>query len=130
MKTTLRYLLIATAMVGFLSANAQETTKSWGQLPETQMKSTSTMVGSGSTLPLAAKDCDCFIFTDEAPSARQGAGNSRKGRPGDWTDPYKDPLGDAAIPLALCALAYVLARAIHKKTRVSEQRLRVKKATA
>ena len=35
--------------------------------------------------------------------------------PGDRPEPYEDPLGDAALPLALLACAYVLARAFLKR---------------
>ena len=114
---TLRYLLIVVAMVGFLSVNAQETSQSQEKLPEVKMQSTSVMQGSGSTLPMAARDCDCFIFVDEEPSSRQNVSGPRKGRPGDWTDPYKDPIGDGMIPLALCAGAYLIWRVVHRRRR-------------
>ena len=118
MKTTLRYLLMVIALVSFLSVGAQETNQSFGAWPEAKMHSTSAMVGSGSTLPLAAKDCDRFTLMDDAASSGQKVGNIRKGRPGDWTDPYKDPIGDAAWPLLMLAAAYALLRMYKRKRSV------------
>ena len=105
---TLRYLLMVVAMVSVLSVKAQST----AQLPEVQMQSTSVMVGSGSALPQAA--VTGVVTTDEAP-ARANIGQPRRGRPGDWDDPYKDPIGDAVWPLMALASVYAVLRAYRRK---------------
>lgn len=94
---TLRYLLIVAAMVSFLGAKAQEL----AQQPEAQMHSTSIMQGSGSTLPSAAVN---GVNTTYSPS--KAPNGPRRERPGDNTDPYKDPIGDVMWPLMLLACAY------------------------
>ena len=106
----LRYLLMVVAMVSVLSVKAQST----AQLPEVQMQSTSVMKGSGSALPQAA--VTGVVTTNETP-ARANIGQPRRGRPDDWTDPYKDPIGDAVWPLALCALAYLIVRVVRARKR-------------
>ena len=106
----LRYLLMVVAMVGVLSVKAQGTT----QLPEVQMQSTSVMMSSGSSLPQAA--VTGVVTTNETP-ARANIGQPRRERPGDWTDPYKDPIGDAVWPLALLACAYLIIRVVRARKR-------------
>lgn len=116
MKTTLRYLLMVVAMVSFLSANAQ----GLAQQPNAEMHSTSAMVGTGSTLPQAA--VTGVTTTENQASSPKHPGHIRRGD-GDWEDddwgdtedPWATPLGDAALPLALFALAYVGVRVLHKK---------------
>ena len=104
----LRYLLMVVAMVSVLSVKAQGTT----QLPEVQMQSTSVMMSSGSSLPQAA--VTGVVTTNETP-ARANIGQPRRERPGDWTDPYKDPIGDAVWPLLALAAAYALLRVYRRK---------------
>ena len=115
MKTTLRYLLIVVAMVGFLSVNAQEANQSWGQKPEIQMKSTSVMVGSGSTLPQAAVTGVSTTY-DEGNGSNPKKTGPRKGSfnpggepgpdEGENSEPWEDPIGDAMIPLVVLAAVY------------------------
>lgn len=100
---TLRYLLISIAVLSAISISAQESTDSWGKLPEAKMQSTSVMQGSGSTLPQAAVTGTDIIEETQETAQKSGP---RRERPGHWTDPYI-PLGDALLPLALLALAYV-----------------------
>ena len=107
----LRYLLMVIAMVSVLSIKAQGT----DQLPEVQMQSTSVMVGSGSALPQAA--VTGVVTTDEAP-ARANIGQPRRERPGDWDDPYKDPIGDAVWPLMALAAVYAVLRVYRRKRSV------------
>lgn len=129
---TLRYLLMMTTVLSVLSLSAQ--TPQYGkmytpkndnaiystvqaQMPEAQMGSVgSDFMKTGSTLPMAATDGTTFGETEATQSA--GHPGSIRRRPPDWEDPYKDPLGDAAIPLALCALAYLIVRVVRKRTRV------------
>ena len=128
-KTTLRYLLIVAlvSLTSVLSAT-NVAAQNLAQRPEVQMKSTSGMVYSGSTLPQAAAD-GAYVTgsepgtytpasTNSGPSGRRkiGGGNSGGGDgPTNPDDPWATPLGDAAIPLALLALMYVCARAFLKK---------------
>ena len=114
---TLRYLLMVVAMVSVLSVKAQST----AQLPEVQMQSTSVMVGSGSALPQAATTG--AVLTGETPGTYSAAGHHghiRRGLDeGDDEGTKKPgqpfPLGDAALPLALLALAYAGVRVFRKK---------------
>ena len=106
----LRYLLIVMSLVSVLSVSAQGT----AQLPEVQMQSTSVMMSSGSSLPQAA--VTGVVTTDEAP-ARANIGQPRRERPGDWTDPYKDPIGDAVWPLMVLACAYLIIRVVRARKR-------------
>ena len=118
---TLRYLLIVVAMVGFLSVNAQEANQSWGQKPEIQMKSTSVMMSSGSTLPQAAIT-GTYTADDSNSPARISSRPRRAADEGDTPpeDPHgpnEDPIGDAMIPLALCAGAYLIWRVVRRRRR-------------
>ena len=51
---TLRYMLIVVALLSVMSASAHMFDKQWGQKPVMEMRSTSAMAYSGSTLPQAA----------------------------------------------------------------------------
>lgn len=112
---TLRYLLIAVAILSMVSVRAQENTTEWGRLPEAQMHSTSVMQGSGSTLPSAAKngivttyDSNSSTETSHKPRrAKMGDDDWEDDEWGDTEDPWATPLGNEAWPLALLAFAYV-----------------------
>ena len=108
---TLRYLLIVVGLVSVLSVYAQ----TLAQRPEAKMQSTSVMMSSGSNLPQAAVEGVSTVGS--ANEQEQIITGPRRSRPGDWTDPYKDPIGDAGWPLAICALAYVLYRYVRMRTR-------------
>ena len=117
---TVRYLLIVIAMAGFLSVQAQ----GLAQQPQAQMRSTSGMVYSGSTLPQAA--ATGTMVTGTTPGTYTPAKISSRPRrtidddddditpPGDNTDPDATPLGDAMWPMMALACAYALARAFLK----------------
>ena len=124
----LRYLLIvmmlSAASVMFAAA------QSLAQQPKAEMHSTSGMMYSGSTLPSAAASgtvtTGSKLGTYETasnaagPSGRRkvgSGGGSSEGGPEDREDPYADPLGDAALPLMLLALAYVCVRAFLRRKR-------------
>ena len=117
---TLRYLLILIGLVSVLSLGAQDLAKQ----PTPEMRSTSTMVSSGSALPQAAVTGTKTTY-DTQPGR---TGNARKTVGGDGfeDDPDPDapsepfPIGDAMLPLALCALAYLLWRVARKRTRTSD----------
>ena len=113
---TLRYLLMIVAMVSVLGVYAQ----SLAQQPAPQMKSTSTMVGTGTTLPFAATEG--IYVTGSTPGTYSSAGRPghiRKVGEDDGFEEEKDPdvpenpypLGDA-WPLMLIALAYMSMRVI------------------
>ena len=117
---TLRYLLIVMSLVSVLGVYAQGT----AQFPEATMQSTSSMVGTGSTLPQAA--VSGTTLAGETPAA-YSPGRAGKIRKGDWnpggepgpdegenSEPWEDPIGDALLPLALCALAYALMRVFRR----------------
>lgn len=81
--------------------------------PSAKMRSTSTMVSAGSSLPLSAAS---GISTTEGDNSsgmsgprRIGGGNGGGGDDGpeDNEDPWKTPLGDAVLPLLLLAAGYV-----------------------
>ena len=121
----LRYLLIV-AIISWTSvlSATNVAAQNLAQQPEMQMKSTSGMVYSGSNLPQAAakgtvltgSKLGTYSPADEGPSGpRKVGGGHTGGGPDDREDPYADPLGDAALPLALLALASVCARAFLKK---------------
>lgn len=125
----LRYLLIVIAMVSVLGVKAQ----TLAQMPKAQMKSTSGMVYSGSQLPSAAvqgtyvtgttigtynpsnasgphrakKEDDGWADEDDTP----GQGDITPDLPGDLV-----PIGDAAWPLMLLALAFAIYK-VRKRAR-------------
>lgn len=127
----LRYLLMTIAILGVLSVNAQTHQYSAThyssheqsvtgiqinpQMPTATMGNThSDYMTTGSTLPQAAVT---GVTTAEEQETSGRHGNIRKwgegggsGEPGDWEEPYADPIGDAAIPLALLACAYLIIR--------------------
>ncbi|MBQ7382638.1 MAG: hypothetical protein IJV61_06435 [Paludibacteraceae bacterium] len=122
---TLRYLLMVVAMVSVLSVSAKGTT----QLPEAQMKSTSVMVGSGSSLPQAATTG--AVLTGETPGTYSSVyhpggprritinpGDEPGPDEGDNSEPWQDPIGDAVWPLALLACAYLMIRVYRRKRSV------------
>ncbi len=121
---TLRYLLIVIAMVSFLGAHAQ----GLAQRPEIKMQSTSGMVYSGSTLPSAAVHGTYVTGTTigtytPANATNRPARAKMVGEDEGWEegDPDPDtpgnpfPLGDAAVPMMLMALAWVMVRMIRRK---------------
>ena len=110
----LRYLLIAVALLSVMSVGAQ----GLAEQPEIQMQSTSVMQGSGSTLPSAAVE-GISMTNEQVASPANAPSGPRRGRPGDWTDPYKDPLGDAMLPLALLAIAYCAGCMVYKRRKRS-----------
>ena len=70
-------------------------------VPAVEFRSTSVMPSVGSTLsattPAMADDAGMGITP-----------GPKRDRPEDWEDPYKDPIGDAVLPLLLLAAGYVV----------------------
>ena len=125
MKATLRYLLIVIGLVSVLSLGAQ----TLAQQPEAKMASTSVMAPSGSALPQAATTgvyttCDAQRSgTSKVPGRRKSEENPFGGDDVSGTDnPIEPgtPIGDAAWPLMLLALAYVSIRFVRTRKRVRE----------
>ena len=122
---TLRYMLIVTALLSVMSVSAHMFDKQWGQKPVIEMRSTSAMAYSGSTLPqAAATGVTLATVADVETSTRPyHPGHIRRGiddddkeeKPEGWVDPFKDPLGDVLWPLMLMALAYVVYLKSRKK---------------
>lgn len=110
----LRYLLMVIALLSVMSASAHTFDKQWGQKPVIEMHSTSAMAYSGSTLPQAAAT-GVSLYCEQNQETLTPPKSIRKGRPGDWTNPYDDPLGDVLWPLMLMALAYVVYLKSRKK---------------
>lgn len=118
MEKTLRYLLIVMVMVSFLGANAQ----GLAQQPEAQMHSTSVMVGTGSSLPQAASTGTYTTGTTPGTYSPASFSGSKRATMDDndddgWEDedePDKPgepfPIGDAAWPLMLLALAFAIGK--------------------
>ena len=117
----LRYLLIIVAMISVMSVSAQ----GLARRPEAQMRSTSTMVYSGSTLPQAATTG--AVLTGSTPGAYAPAyrpGGMRKvGEDDEFENEGEDtklptepnPIGDGLIPLLLLAGAYLIWRATRRR---------------
>lgn len=119
MKKSLKYLLIVVAMLSVLSLNAQN----MAQQPRNDFRSTSTMLGAGSTLPQAAVDGVVTTNGQQAPVGRQGhirtglGGGGGSGEPGDRPEPWADPLGDVLWPLMALAAAYAALRVYKRRSR-------------
>ena len=115
----MKQLLIVIGLMSALTLNAQTII----EYPVAQMYSTSAMVESGSVLPNAASSgvitADEWIGNDE-PTGESGSG-PRRARPGDWNDPYDDPLTDAVPCLLLLAIAYAFFTA-RKRRAVKNQK--------
>ena len=104
MKTTLRYLLIVVAMVSVLGAYAQGLAKQ----PEAQMKSTSGMVYSGSTLPQAA--ATGAVLTGTTVGSYTGGGGTTEDEDEPDAPGEPNPIGDMLWPMMLLAGVYALMR--------------------
>lgn len=118
-------MLIVTALLSVMSVSAHMFDKQWGQKPVIEMRSTSAMAYSGSTLPqAAATGVTLATVADVETSTRPyHPGHIRRGiddddkeeKPEGWVDPFKDPLGDVLWPLMLMAMAYVVYLKSRKK---------------
>ena len=136
MKTTLRYLLSMVMVLSVLSVSAQ--TPKYGktynpqsertvfataqaQMPAAEIGSTSSdWMTSGSSLPNAAVTGTSTTYDDQSngrPGQIRRIGGNTSGGSDDREDPYKDPIGDAMIPLMLLAGAYLGMRVFLKRKR-------------
>ena len=115
----LRYLLIAVILsTASLLSVANATAQSLAQLPDNEMRSTSVLPTSGSTLPQAAVEGPTTTYdqggTGKHGHIRRGTGEGDT-PPSDPHGPMEDPIGDAMLPLALLACAYALLRVYRRK---------------
>ncbi len=120
MKNTLRYLLIAVILsTASLLSVANATAQSLAQLPDNEMRSTSVLPASGSTLPQAAVEGPTTTYDEGTGShkggIRRAGGGQTGGGPDDREDPYGDPIGDAGWTLMLLACAYLIIRVVRAK---------------
>ncbi len=121
----LRYLLMVVAMVSVLGVYAQ----GLATKPEAQMRSTSGMVYSGSTLPQAAATGIYVTGTTVGTysPAKIHPGNIRRAGEDEGTEDEEDPdnpgepfpIGDAVWPLMCLALAYGVYLKGRKKKEIS-----------
>ena len=99
---TMKQLLIVIGLVAMSTLSAQHL----AQYPQISMQSTSTMVGSGSSIHLAATDMQ--IEREDVNSSNDyGFTGPKKARPEDNKDPGL-PIGDAVLPLLLLAVGYAI----------------------
>jgi hypothetical protein len=104
---TMKQLLIVIGLVSLLNLLAQDIYAT----PEAHMYSTSTMVGSGTSLPQAAVTGTHTTYDESDNSAFSGpkriiADGDEEDKENDgWKDPGL-PIGDTILPLLLLAAAY------------------------
>jgi hypothetical protein len=116
----LRYLLIAVILsTASLLSVANTTAQSLAQLPDNEMRSTSVLPTSGSTLPQAAVEGTTTTY-DEENSSPKHHGNIRRwggseGEPSNRPEPWEDPIGDAGWTLLALAAAYAVLRVYRRK---------------
>jgi hypothetical protein len=96
----------STSSTKFYSGNVAEATirsSAVANVPVAEFRSTSTMPSVGSTLSTASS---VGVVIDEGGNTKMTSGPKRA--PALPPDPFLDPIGDAILPLALLAAAYVL----------------------
>ena len=109
----MKYILIVIALISMLTVQANV----WSQQPNACMHSTSTMLGSGSSLPQAAIS-GTYTTYDSYESGSLSRGPKKAAAkededeedtpPADPNGPNEPPLGDALLPLLLLAAGYVV----------------------
>jgi len=107
----LRYLLIAVILsTASLLSVANATAQSLAQLPDNEMRSTSVLPTSGSTLPQAAVEGVITTYDEgykhHGQIRRAADGNDDDTPPSDPPGPMEDPIGDAAWTLLFCAAVF------------------------
>ena len=111
----MKYILMVISMVGVLSVSAQPQTEQ----PQTQFQSTSTMVGSGSVYtpaPSLNADGTAYNPAEAATPAKKGGIKTLGPTPDEGLDEKdKVPVGDAVLPLLLCAAAFCGVIALRRK---------------
>lgn len=113
MKTINKVLLVvAIVIVSIVSAKAQYL----AEQPSTGFQSTSTMVGSGSTIQTTGEFISADAYYDNATGGHRGTARKagdRPGKPGgeegdtdDPSNPFQDPIGDGLWLLLAMAAGY------------------------
>ena len=97
---TMKYIVLVCALIFSTALMANDNSTS-SQMPILPFESTSSMPMSGTQLPNAAEDGVGIVSTPVTGPHRVNPGQ----RP---ADPFDDPVGDAILPLALLAAAYLL----------------------
>ena len=120
MEKTLRYLLIAFAAMMISVQAAEAHAQSLAQEPQVGWQSTSSMAGSGSTLPQAVQR---GTYTTYDMNGEIGRGPDVIKRVNDDDSPgtepgQESPIGDGMWALMLFVCAYLLMRVVRKRTRV------------
>jgi hypothetical protein len=109
-------LVINIVLLGIVELYAQE----W-ELPTTPFYSTSAMLPSGSVLSQKAQtDATTTLISpsmmEEEKLTILQTSAPRRSRPGDWNDPYPNPIGDIPWGMMLvCILIYL--HVLHRKSR-------------
>ena len=111
---TLRYLLITFAVMMVVNVQAaQAKAQSLAQQPTTEFHSTSTMVGSGTTLPMAVESGAYTTYDVNASGTRSNkagirtvSGGQTGGGPDEREDPYGNPIGDGVWAMMMAAAVY------------------------
>ena len=121
---TLRYLLMAfTAMMVVNVQAAQAKAQSMAQEPQVGFQSTSSMVGSGSTLPQAVQTGAYTTYDQEVWRGNGGIKRGLGGDDGEVTIPDDNadidatPIGDGLWALLALACAYLIMRVVRQRTR-------------
>lgn len=96
---TIKHIVLVCALI--LSTALMANDNSSSQMPTLPFESTSTMLLSGTQLPNASEDGVGIVSTPVT-------GPHRVNPSTPPANPYPDPIGDAILPLALLAAAYVL----------------------
>ena len=104
---TLKYILSVFTLSVALSTSAQV----WGQQPEYNMNSTSTMVGTGTSLPMAASEGVQMTYGEEE---TRSSIPRRVGRGDNQGDPGAIPIGGVVWPLLLMAVGYCVRKSVRK----------------
>ena len=112
----MKQLLIVLGLISTLTLSAQRMV----EYPVVQMHSTSTMIGSGSTLPSAAHTG--YISADDnlamhSPRGPQRAAADDDEAPEDPNGPMEDPIGDIPWGIFFIAVAVYTLRIYFKTTR-------------
>ena len=94
---TMKYIVLVCALIFSTALMAND--NSYSQMPTLPFESTSTMPLSGTQLPNAAEGGVSIVDQPTKGPHRV---------PALPPDPFLDPVGDAILPLALLAAAYVL----------------------
>ena len=101
---TMKYIVLVCALIFSTALMAND--NSYSQMPTLPFESTSTMPLSGTQLPNAAEGGVSIVDQPTKGPHRV---------PALPPDPFLDPVGDAILPLALLAAAYVLSLARKKR---------------